>query len=396
MTERLYYHDSSILTFKANVTGIDKADNAVRVRLDSSAFYPTSGGQLFDTGNLSGIRVIEVVEEAGEVYHIVEEMPVFKVGDKVSGKIDADRRRDNMQKHTGQHILSRALIETCQAETVSARLGDNDSTIEVNRESLSDDALLRAERLANEIIFQNRPVSIDFVPHDRLKEIPLRKIPDREEDSYRIITIEDFDWSACGGTHSKATGSVGVIKITGQEKLRGNLRIHFLTGMQALDDYRWRFDQIEKISNIFTRHGSESLEAVENLVEENSRLRKKTVELKRQLLPTHIDQWYDKAAEINGVKVIAVDFSGEDFKEARQAALGIINRYMAVTVIGADDKLLIAVSEGMPFSASDLLGSAIKQFGGRGGGSPQLAQGGGFKSDDIKVLIAAPEKIFDI
>ncbi len=396
MTERLYYRDSSILTFKASATGIDQADESYRVRLDRSAFYPTSGGQLFDTGNLSGMKVVEVIDEGGEVFHVMNEAPTFNVGDKVSGKIDADRRRDNMQKHTGQHILSRALIETCQAETVSARLGDDYSTIEVNRESLTDDDLLRAELLANEVIFQDRPVSIDFVPHDKLKEIPLRKIPDREEEQYRIITIKDFDWSACGGTHSEATGSVGVIKITGQEKLRGNLRIHFLTGMQAVEDYRWRFDQIESISNIFTRHGRESLEAVENLVAENGRLRKKNTELKRQMLPTYIDQWYKNAIDINGTKVIAVDFSGENFKEARQAALGIINRYEVVAVIGADDKLLMAVSEGLPLSASDLLKKVADQFGGRGGGSPQLAQGGGFKSDDIKVLIAAPEKIFDI
>jgi alanyl-tRNA synthetase len=261
---------------------------------------------------------------------------------------------------------------------------------------LSDDELKKAEDLANEVIFQNRPVAIDFIPHDRMKEIPLRKIPDREEETYRIITIEDFDWSACGGTHCNHTGSVGIIKVTGQEKVHGNFRIHFLTGLMALDDYRWRYDQIEKISNIFTRHGRESLEAVKNLVEENAALRKKAAELQRQMLPANIDKWYNHAVEVNGRKVIALDFSGEDFKEARQAALGIINKYEAVAVIGVDDKLLVAVSQNVPLSAADILKMATDRFGGRGGGSPQLAQGGGFKADDIKVLIAAPEKILDI
>ncbi len=396
MTERLYYHDSSILTFKAKVTGIDRVEDHFRVRLDQTAFYPTSGGQLFDTGNLSGTTVIEVMEEGGEVYHRLDQKPDFTVGDRVSGKIDYERRRDNMQKHTGQHILSRSLIETCGAETVSAHLGEEDSTIDVNRSNLGDDDLRQAETLANEIIFQNRPVTIEFVPHDRLKEIPLRKIPDREEADYRIIIIKDFDWSACGGTHCGATGSVGIIKITGRERIRDSLRLHFLTGLKAVDDYDWRFEQIEKISNIFTRHGRESLAAVENLMEENAQLRKKSAELRRQLLPTHMAQWYEKAVDIAGTKIIAIDFSGEDFKEARQAALGIINTYKAVAVIGSDDKLIIAVSKDLPHSAAELLKKAADHFGGRGGGSPQMAQGGGFKTEDIKVLIAAPGKILDI
>jgi len=396
MTERLYYHDSSILTFKATVTGIDQVEDRFRVRLDKSAFYPTSGGQLFDTGNLSGLAVIEVIEEEGEVFHILKDKPSFAVGDKVSGKIDYERRRDNMQKHTGQHILSAALIEACKAETVSSRLGEEDSTIEVNREDLSEQELLKAEILANEIIFQNRPVSVNFVPHDQLKGLPLRKIPDREEKDYRIIVIDNFDWSACGGTHCQTTGSVGLVKITSKEKVHGHLRLHFLTGMMALEDYRWRLAQIENISNIFTRHGRESLEAVKNLVDENSRLRKKAADLKRQLLPTFMARWYQKALDVGGLKIVAIDYSGEDFKEAREAALGIINNYEAVAVIGADDKLIVAVSKGLPVSAAEALKKAVDLFGGRGGGSPQMAQGGGFKPDDIKVLIAAPGKILDI
>jgi len=396
MTERLYYNDSSILTFKAAVTSIDESDGRCRVQLDKSAFYPTSGGQLFDTGNLSGERVIEVIEEDGDIYHVLERTPGFDVGDKVSGKIDAIRRRDNMQKHTGQHILSRAFIEVCGAETVSARLGEEDSTIDVNREAVGEDDIRKAEDLANEIIFENRPVAVEFVPRERLKEMPLRKIPDLEEDRYRIIVIEDFDWSACGGTHCTATGSVGIVKITGQEKVHGNMRFHFLTGIMALDDYRWRFDQIERISNLFTRHGRESLAAVESLVEEYAALKRKNTALKRELLPSHAEAWYREAREVGGRKIIALDHSGEDFKEARETALGIINRYDAVVIIGVDDKLLVAVSKDQTISASDILKKAAKEFGGRGGGSPQLAQGGGFRAEDIKVLLAAPEKILDI
>jgi alanyl-tRNA synthetase len=229
-----------------------------------------------------------------------------------------------------------------------------------------------------------------------LKEIPLRKIPDREEATYRIITIKDFDWSACGGTHCEQTGSVGLIKITTTEKIRETLRIHFLTGLMALEDYRWRFGQIEQISNLFTRHGKESLAAVQGLMDENAGLRKKISELKRELLPSRLVSWYEQAKDIGGHKVIALDFSGDDFKEAREAALGIINRYDAIAIIGVDDKLIVAAAKDSGLAASDLIKKAADEFGGRGGGSPQLAQGGGFRPEDIKVLLAAPEKIVNI
>ncbi len=396
MTERLYYTNSYVLTFKAAVTAIDETDGRYRVTLDESAFYPTSGGQLSDKGNLSGEKVVEVVEDGGEVYHILDSKPGFSVGDKVSGKIDDARRRDNMQKHTGQHILSRAFIEVCNAETVSSRLGDEDSTIELNRDTISDDETGRAEELANIIIFEDRPVRIEFVPHDKLKDIPLRKIPDREEGPYRIIVIDDFDWSACGGTHCRATGSVGMVKITGREKVRGHFRLHFLTGLSALEDYRWRFDQIESISNLFTRHGRESVAAVEGLIEENAALRKKNAKLRKEMLPALTEKWYGEAREIGGKKIVTLDFTGADFTEAREAALGIINRYTAAAIIGVDDKLMVAVSKDFGASAADILKRAAGLYGGRGGGSPQLAQGGGFSREDIKVLLAAPEKILDI
>jgi alanyl-tRNA synthetase len=396
MTERLYYTDSSRLQFDARVISVAAVEGRHRVELDRSAFYPTSGGQLFDIGTLGDRRVVEVIEEDGRVLHLLDGEPAFGIGDIVAGTVDAVRRRDNMQKHTGQHILSRAFIEVCRAETVSSRLSEEDSTVDLSVPDLGDDVIRQAETLANAIIFQNRPVTITFVPHDRLQTIPLRKIPDREEKEYRIVVIENYDWSACGGTHCRATGSVGIVKVTGREKVHGLLRLHFLTGLLALDDYRWRYDQIERIANLFTRHGRESVAGVEQLMAENTLLRKKNAELKRELLPSLVDRWYDAAREIAGMKTIVLDFSGDEVKEAREAALGIINKYDAVVIIGMDDKLLVAVSKNIGRSAADLLKKAIDHFGGRGGGSPQLAQGGAFRAADIKVLLADPGAIFDM
>ena len=163
----------------------------------------------------------------------------------------------------------------------------------------------------------------------------------------------------------------------------------------ALDDYRWRFDQIEAVAVLFTRHGRETVAAVTALQEENALLRKKAADMKRELLPLQIERLYRQAVEINGLKVVTIDLSGDNFKEARDAVLAIVNRYVAVVVAAADDKLLVAVSRELPTSAADILNSIVKRLGGRGGGSAQVAQGGGFKPPDLKALLADPARIFD-
>ena len=266
----------------------------------------------------------------------------------------------------------------------------------LTEQQVSEEDIIRAETLANEVIFENRPVSITFVPFEKLKSLPLRKIPDRQEGAFRIITIEGFDCSACGGTHCRGTGAVGIIKITGREKVRGLTRLHFLTGLKALDDYRWRHKQIEEISNLLTRHGRESAEGLRNLLNENAQLRKKTDGLKRELVSLRMDKWHGDASEINGLKIIGLDFSGEEVADAKEAVLTIIKQYPAIVLIGVDDKLVIGVSSGIAKSARDILATVMERLGGRGGGSGQLAQGGGFRPDDLKVLLADPSSILDI
>ncbi|MCP4566384.1 MAG: hypothetical protein GY841_02255 [FCB group bacterium] len=393
MTERLYYQDSYQLEFDAAVTAVEKGDEGFRVWLDRSAFYPTSGGQLYDTGRMGRYVVHEVAEDNGEIIHILNEEPDFAIGEKVSCIIDEKRRRDNMQKHTGQHILSAALVDVCGAATISARLGEEDSTIDIKGDEINDNDIQRVEDLANLVIFKNRPVSISFLLFDELQDLPLRKMPERRDGEFRIITIEDFDWSTCGGTHCSASGGVGIIKISRTEKIRGLLRIHFLTGLLALEDYRWRLDQIEAISNTFTRHGKESLSAVEALIEDRNRLRRKVTELKKEMLPSLMEKWYNEAATWEGRKIVTLDMSGDDFKDVKQTALALISAHELIVLIGCDDKLLVAVSPDIKLSASEIIKKSAKLFNGRGGGSTQIAQGGGFKPEDIKILLADPSAV---
>lgn len=396
MTERLYYNDSLLLEFEAQIEEIIQNENVWQVRLNRTAFYPTSGGQLFDTGTINDVKVINVTEDNGKIYHHIDAKPIFEEGDNVTGMIDPTRRRANMQKHTGQHILSQMLVRECQAKTVSAHLGEIGNTIDIDLPALSVEHIARTERRANQVIYENLPVEIVFCPRDKLGDYPLRKIPTRDAEELRLIIIKDYDWTPCGGTHCATTGGVGIIKITGSEKVRGNVRLHFLTGLEALEDYRWKHDYIESIARKFSCHGRDTIGNIDNLIALQADSKKTITALRKELQPSMIDKWLEGLIDICGHKVLSLDYSGGDFTEAREAVLGIISKEEIIAIIGCDDKILVAVSESVSISAREILSRVMDRLGGRGGGSDQLAQGGGCSVEDVKILIADPKWIFDI
>jgi len=395
MIDRLYYRDSYLWQFTAKVMEIKQVEGKYLIALSQSAFYPSSGGQLCDTGYLVGERVTETVEADNNIWHVLEKKPVFNVNDEIEGIIDTERRLNNMRKHTGQHILSQALIRAAGAETVSSHLGEKDCTVDVNGTNFDREQIESAELLANKIVLENRPVTISFVPVDNLRDYPLRKMPKRKAEVYRIITITDFDCTACGGTHCSATGTVGLIKICGTEKMHGNLRLHFLTGQDAFEDYRQRFNQTEILSGMFTCSSHEVAQAVEGLREERNLLQRNLIESRKKLLPYLSEQFYRSSHEYGGIRIVTMHFNSDDAAEKRDIALSLIKNNPAVVVAGGQDKLLVAVSEQLSLSANELLKKLIVRFGGRGGGSAQLAQGGGFKEEDVKVLLADPGSILD-
>ncbi|HEX5708343.1 MAG TPA: alanyl-tRNA editing protein, partial [Pyrinomonadaceae bacterium] len=208
MTERLYYSDSHLVEFDARVVGERTTTDGRRaLLLDRTAFYPTGGGQPTDTGALDSARVVDCVEdEAGEVLHVFEgEAP--EVGASVRGRVDWSRRLDHIQQHTGQHILSQAFVELFGAETRSFRMLSEACEIDVELDAPSDERVRRAVRRANEIIWEDRPVRVHQVTPDEVARMPLRKDSAREGE-LRVIEIEGFDFSPCGGTHARRTGEV--------------------------------------------------------------------------------------------------------------------------------------------------------------------------------------------
>ena len=238
MTERLYYTEPYRKTFDATVVNVESVAGAWHVTLDQTAFYPTSGGQPFDTGTLGGAAVSDVIDrEDGTIAHVVR--GALKAGDVVTGEVDWARRFDHMQQHTGQHVLSAAFDRLFGVRTESFHMGQLSATIDLAREVTAAE-VAKAEDDANRVVWEDRPVLVRFATAEEAAAMPLRKESGRTG-SLRLIDVQDYDLSACGGTHVERTGAIGVIAIGGWEKFRGGSRVEFLCGTRALQRFRlWR------------------------------------------------------------------------------------------------------------------------------------------------------------
>jgi len=394
MTKKLYLEDSTLLEFEAAVFSVNPVDKGYEIILDKTAFYPESGGQLFDTGLIDAHRVLEVFERDDDIVHLVEEWRSAE-GALVRGQVDSDRRRNNMKKHTGQHILSRAFIEIANLETVSAHLGESESTIELSSDKITEEQIKNTEIFANRIVMANQPISIQYHSREELQNLPVRKIPDLEGMTYRLIKIGDFDFTACGGTHCQMTGEVGLIKAIGIEKLRGHLRISFLTGFQALEDYDEKHTVLSCLSQKLTCHFSDLGNSIDKLIEQNTFLRKEMANLNKKLMPLEIEKLIGMAEIIDGVRVILFNYNNRDAKELRDLALNLTRDHNAVVLFMAGDRVLVSCSENTGLGANDLAQVLMEDFGGRGGGNAAFAQVGGIPldkmqeiSDNFKSIIA--------
>ncbi len=231
-TRRLFFEDVGLCEFAGRVVERRTVEGKPAVVLDQTAFYAESGGQPWDLGTLNGIPVLQVLDDEGAIVHVLER---DVDGESVLGTIDWARRLDHMQQHTGQHVLSQAFIEIVNGETRSFHLGADVSTLEIGIGQISDETLDRVERRANEIVFEDRAVKTYFVPSERIAEVPLRR-PPKVEGLVRVVEVEGFDYSACGGTHVRRTGEIGLIKVIASERIRGNVRFTFVCGGRALAD----------------------------------------------------------------------------------------------------------------------------------------------------------------
>jgi alanyl-tRNA synthetase len=280
VTTKLYLHDSYLTDFDAEVTGEKSLDNYVAVALDRTAFYPTSGGQQHDTGELNGIRVVGVVMEKDIIWHLLEKPLQEK---KVHGSVNWNRRFDFMQQHTAFHILAAAFLHQKDIRTLSSHLGEESSTIDLDVVDLDDEILTAIETAANRIVWENRPVSAKWPKKVKLDDLPLRQGSERRDD-IRLIDIQGYDLDPCGGTHVRHTGQVGLIKFTGRERIRGKLRFYFVAGSRALRHYQHSYRTLKSCSDLLTTGIDELENSIEKLFDENKRLTKELLWVQDQVL----------------------------------------------------------------------------------------------------------------
>jgi alanyl-tRNA synthetase len=399
VTSRIYYTDPYCCRFDAVVTHARVHEGRPAALLDRTAFYPTSGGQPFDTGKIlqagearraepdgSAIQVVDAIDLDDEVLHILS--APLKEGTTVRGEVDWMRRFDHMQQHTGQHILSAAFDRLFDDRTVGFHMGSEVSTIDLQRE-MSWDQIAEAEREANRIISDNREVAIRFVSSDHAATLALRKEPAREG-TLRVIEVKEFDLSACGGTHVARTGAIGALVVTAAEKFKGGTRITFACGSRAIRAFQSLREVVSGSVRVLSVPPQQLPGAIERMQLEVKDLRRALKKFQEAVASQEADRLIANAQEGGAASLVIVEaLDGWDAAGLKAVATHIAaRRSAAVALFSTTVPLAVVVARApdLPFDAASTLRMVTDRFGGRGGGRADLAQGGGLGGDLSEVL----------
>jgi alanyl-tRNA synthetase len=336
-------------------------------------------------------------DDAGIIHHVVEQTGTLAAGQTVQGRIDRRRRLDHLQQHSGQHVLSQAFVQACGAETRSFHLGSRTSTIDIELHSPSDDHMRAAEEIANAVIFEDRPMHVHLVNEEEARQLPLRKEA-TVEGTIRVIEITDFDWSPCGGTHAKRTGQIGLIAIKGYERAKKMTRVEFVCGHRALDEYRTTNKTALAVAQLFSAERDAAPELVTRAIQENKSLKKRIRELLEVAVTVEATQMLAYATPAGEFKLVCAAFDGRDLEEVRWLASKIVQAEPSVALLGVKEgstaRLVFARSASLNQNMGQLLAEACQLLGGRGGGRPELAQGGGPDATQLEAAInLAAEKL---
>jgi alanyl-tRNA synthetase len=408
MTDRLYYHDSFLYGFDAEVRSVLETPRPALI-LDRTAFYPTSGGQIHDTGwitlsegdkeqgsePLSGHRITEVADtEDGHIVHYLQ-APVKDIqpGARIHGEVDSSRRRDHMQQHSAQHVLSAAFVRLFDMRTVSFHMADDYCSIDLDTALLNKDHIESAEALANEIVLENRSVDISFVTRDEAGKLGPRKLPVEEREQLRLIDIRDFDLTACGGTHVNSTGQIGAILLRKYERVRQGYRVEFVAGQRAVATARHDFSALTETAALFSAHIYDVPQQARKSLDEIKVLRKQREQSMEELAEAQAATLLAETGENERRKTVLHTFAERDLNFLKLVAQKLTRQSPAVVALLATTSpqaaLVFAQSAGQPFDMSVLLKQTVARLGGRGGGSKDLAQGGIADSDGLAEALAA-------
>lgn len=382
MTERLYYDNAYLTEFDGQVLSCQPDGAYFRVLLDRSAFYPTSGGQPFDTGRLGEAQVVDVNVEDDLVWHTVTQ-PLSE-GATVHGVIDWARRFDHMQQHAGDHMIAGALHRLMGGVTIGLHISEDISTIDVampeGSTRISPEEIRQIELDVNQHIQRNVPIRCWFPVADELEVLPLRKKPTVSE-HVRIVAIGDDEMVACGGTHPAHAGEIGLVKIVSVTPARGKMRVAFLAGQRALLDYLRCHEAVQAASELLSAN-TDSL--VETVAATQKKLRTAESELRkcrREILFTGAQEYLAQAETLSNGCQLVVQFVEADANLLRDLAAKLIEQPRRIALLGAMNgkQAIYAFGRSADVKANmgELMRATAVPMGGKGGGRPDFAQGGG-------------------
>ena len=384
-TKRLYFDDPYQVDFEAKILDRRIHQEKPALILDQTYFYPEGGGQPADRGTLSGVTVLHVLEQDGEILHILEdEIPE----DTVKGVIDWDTRLDHMQQHTGQHVLSQCFHRLLSGKTLSFHLGEKLSTLEIGLSSITDLDQDRIEACANRAVFQNREIKTYFVEGSEVSSVPLRR-PPKKSGRIRVVEAVGFDYSACGGTHPHRTGEIGLIKILKREKIRSNLRFEFACGNRALEDYRMKNRILTEVAARFSAGEADLPAVVDKLLFEQ----KESARIMKKLRIRLIEQEARDMVRDSHDPVILEQFKERTAQDVRQLALEVIQSPGRVVLFGLQSgeraHMVMARSEDMALDLRELIPVVSPMLNARGGGRPSLVELAGDRPEALTEALNA-------
>jgi len=385
MTEQLYFDDPLTLEFTAQVTECHSLNGGrFGLVLPRTYFYPTSGGQEHDTGSIDDARVLDVYKDNGSIIHVTDK--ALPLGEYLA-RIDRDRRIRAMQHHTGQHILSASFLEVADIESISANInGDNPSTIDLEVGELDLQTLRRAEMFANGILFENRAVKSYYVTDAEVPSIPFRK-PPKVSGRIRVVEVDGFDYTPCGGTHCLNTGMVGLIKILRTERVNQKLRVHFVAGYQALDYFKAYQDVSQQVAAVLET-GVDGIPAIlQRKLDQLKATQTELETLRTGLLAAEAEQLAASAQTVGSLRLVTALFRDRPGTDLRQLGMRLRDVPGMVALLAAFDggklSLVTACAKDSNVDARNLLKVHLAPFNGRGGGDASLAQGGGAANENV-------------
>lgn len=389
MTERLYYTDSLLFDFEAEVTESLAHDGRPAVVLEATAFYPTSGGQPADVGTIGEAHVVDVLDtDEGRIIHVLDRP--LTAGSRLPAAVERARRFDHMQQHTGQHIFSAACDKLHRARTVGFHLGADVSTVDLAI-PLAPEAIAAAEAEANRVVWEDRPVAIRFATAEEAAAMPLRKEPEREG-TLRVIDVEGYDLSACGGTHVSRTGAVGLIAVLATERLRGGTRVEFVCGGRALRALRTFRDAVAGCIHSVSVAPAELPAAIERLQADTKDLRKAMKGLQDRLAGYEAEALAGRAEPRGDVRRLIEAVEGQDQNGLRSLALAVCAKPGYEVVLFSTSSpgvVVVARSKDGSLDCAAVLKGLMATFGGKGGGRGDLAQAGGLSGSPAEWVAAA-------